>query len=81
MNATLTTGIHSDIERHLGPQAEVLLSFKDPKIPRARLHLPGPDVIDRIYALSDRKPQVLVSLQRIFGHGRLARSGSSRSGK
>lgn len=75
MNATLTTEMHGSIDRYLGSRAEALLSFNNPKIPRSRLHLPGPDVIDRIYALSDRKPQVLVNLQRIFGHGRLADSG------
>jgi class I fructose-bisphosphate aldolase len=75
MNATLTTEMHSSIDRYLGSRAETLLSFRNPKIPRSRLHLPGPDVVDRIYALSDRKPQVLVNLQRIFGHGRLADSG------
>jgi len=75
MNATLTTEIHSSIDQYLGARAEALLSFRNPKIPRARLHLPGPDVVDRIYALSDRKPQVLVNLQRIFGHGKLADSG------
>lgn len=75
MNATLTTEMHSSIDRYLGSRAETLLSFRNPKIPRSRLHLPGPDVVDRIYALSDRKPQVLVNLQRIFGHDRLADSG------
>ena len=75
MNAALITGLYNDIEHHLGSRAEILLNFKEPKIPRSRLHLPGPNVVDRIYALSDRKPQVLVSLQHIFGHGRLADSG------
>jgi fructose-bisphosphate aldolase, class I len=39
------------------------------------LHLPGPDFVDRIYAASNRNIRVLTNLQRIFGHGRLGRTG------
>jgi len=37
-----------------------------------RLHLPGADSIDRIYAATDRNVRVLTNLQRMFGHGRLS---------
>jgi class I fructose-bisphosphate aldolase len=37
--------------------------------------LPGPDSVDRIYALSDRPTPVLKSLQSIFDHGRLKGTG------
>lgn len=63
------------IQEYLGPKAEYLLTFTTPKIPRQRLHLPGPDVVDRLYSGSDRNNRVLVNLQRIFHHGRLAASG------
>ena len=63
------------IEEWLGPRAGYLLEFSTPKIPRERLHLPGPDVVDRIYAASDRNNRVLSNLQRIFDHGRLGHSG------
>ncbi|HEY6292165.1 MAG TPA: class I fructose-bisphosphate aldolase [Terriglobia bacterium] len=63
------------LEQYLGDQAEYLLGFSNPKISKERLHLPGPDFVDRIYAISDRNNRVLVNLQRIFGHGRLGRSG------
>jgi class I fructose-bisphosphate aldolase len=59
----------------LGDKAEYLLGFKNPKIPAARLHLPGPDMVDRLFAVSDRNNRVLGNLQRIVGHGRLANTG------
>ena len=46
-----------------------------PKIAKERLHLPGPDFVDRIFAPSDRNNRVLVNLQRLFGHGRLGGTG------
>src|SRR4051812_40376229 len=63
------------IAQYLGDKAEFLLNFKNPKIARERLHLPGPDFIDRIFAVSDRSNRVLGNLQRIFNHGRLGGSG------
>ncbi len=63
------------IEQHLGDKAEYLLGFSNPKIPRERLHLPGPDTVERLYAASDRKNRVLANLQRILGHGRLTGTG------
>jgi len=65
----------TDIVRLLGADAENLLGFATPKIPRASLHLPGPDFVDRVAASSDRKPMVLRNLQALFGSGRLAGSG------
>ncbi len=59
----------------LGDKAEDLLNFKNPKIPKERLHLPGPDVVDRLYAVTDRNNRVLSNLQRIVGHGRLSGTG------
>jgi class I fructose-bisphosphate aldolase len=65
----------STIEQHLGDKSELLLSFSNPNISKNRLHLPGPDFIDRIVSLSDRNNRVLVNLQRIYRHGRLGGSG------
>jgi len=39
------------------------------------LHLPGPDFIERVYAQTDRNPQVLRNLHQLFNHGRLAGTG------
>ncbi|MGE0001440.1 MAG: class I fructose-bisphosphate aldolase [Fimbriimonadaceae bacterium] len=44
-------------------------------IDRSRLHLPGPDFVDRVYAATDRSPKVLRSLQQLFDHGRLGGTG------
>jgi len=63
------------IAQLLGDKAEYLLNFKQPKIAKERLHLPGPDTVDRLFTGSDRNNRVLVNLQRIFGHGRLGGTG------
>jgi class I fructose-bisphosphate aldolase len=63
------------IEKHLADKAEFLLGFKNPKVPKERLHLPGPDFVDRIWAGSDRNNRVLVNLERIYKHGRLGGTG------
>jgi class I fructose-bisphosphate aldolase len=65
----------SKIEELLGDEAQDLLGFDTPKIPRERLHPPGPDWIDRSFGPSDRPVPVLRSLQALLGHGRLAGSG------
>ncbi len=65
----------NSIAQLLGDKAGFLLDFKNPKIPASRLHAPGPDVVDRLYSVSDRNNKVLSNLQRIIGHGRLANTG------
>jgi len=65
----------TNIAQLLGDKADSLLSFKNPRIPKERLHLPGPDVVDRLYAVSDRNNRVLGNLQRIVNHGRLGGTG------
>ena len=72
---TMTTHVNGKIEELLGDRAEQLLGFKSPKIPKERLHLPGPDWVDRIFGTSDRNNRVLVNLSRMFNHGRLAGTG------
>lgn len=65
----------SVIEELLGTEAESLLQHECKTIDKKMLHLPGGDVVNRIYCDSDRKPQVLRSLQQLFGTGRLANTG------
>jgi class I fructose-bisphosphate aldolase len=72
---TTTTHLNGKIEELLGDKAELLLGFTNPKIPKHRLHLPGPDWVDRIFAGSDRNNRVLVNLERLFDHGRLSGTG------
>jgi len=73
-----TETITSSIERIaslLGKDADSLLDHKCKTIPKELLHKPDPDFVDRIFAKSNRNPQVLRSLSAIFGHGRLANTG------
>src|SRR6266536_1247228 len=65
----------AQIAKLLGDKADFLLNFNKPKISKERLHVPGPDFVDRIYSTSDRNNRVLVNLQRLFGSGRLANTG------
>ncbi|MEW5710090.1 MAG: class I fructose-bisphosphate aldolase [Pseudomonadota bacterium] len=65
----------TDIEAMLGKEAQSLLGHVCKGIPKESLHLPGPDFVDRVVAMSDRKPSVLRSLQTLFNHGRLAGTG------
>lgn len=71
---TVTLSTPQSIESYLGDEAEYLLTHKA-KIPAEMLHLPGGDFIERIFIKSDRHPQVLRSLQQLYGHGRLANTG------
>src|SRR5712692_7623163 len=71
----MATSVRTTIQAHLGARAEALLGFNSPKISKERLHLPGPDFIDRVWAGSDRNIRVLTNLQRLFEHGRLGRTG------
>ncbi len=62
------------IVEYLGGQAGSLLDHK-PAISKDQIHLPGPDFLDRVWTQSDRSPQVLRSLQQMYGTGRLANTG------
>jgi len=73
MSPTTLSGGPS-LEALLGPQGSTLLSHRA-KVDKSHLHLPGPDFVDRVWAPSDRSPQVLRSLQSIFDHGRLGGTG------
>ena len=65
----------TDISMMLGDESDVLLNHVCKTLPKSNFQLPGPDFIDRVMALSDRKPSVLRNLQALYDHGRLAGSG------
>ena len=65
----------TNIAQLLGDKADYLLNFKSPKISKDRLHVPGPDFVDRVFSVSDRNNRVLGNLHRLFGHGRLGGTG------
>lgn len=58
----------------LGTEADDLLGHQC-VLPADLLHLPGNDFVDRVWTGSDRSPQVLRSIQSLYGHGRLGGSG------
>src|SRR6516225_4261134 len=63
------------IKEILGTDADSLLNHPCKTISKDKLHLPGPDFIDRIHVTSDRPTRALVSLQQLFKSGRLAGTG------
>ena len=65
----------TDIHQILGKEADTLLGHSCEGIPKDRLHVPGPDYIDRVVSHKNRKPGVLRNLAAIYGHGRLAGTG------
>ena len=71
----MTTEMTTDIQSLLGDKTESLLGFDSPKIPKERLHLPGPDFVDRIFMQSDRNNRVLGNLAWLYNHGRLSGTG------
>src|SRR5882762_10329786 len=73
--ATVTRGSLGKLEEILGPDARNLLEHKCETVPKAELHLPGPDFVDRVWKDSDRPTRVLRSLQSLFEHGRLSGTG------
>src|ERR1041385_1382758 len=71
----MATSPRTTIQTHLGAKAEALLQFNSPKIPKERLHLPGPDFVDRIFSNSDRNNRVLGNLTWLYQGGRLGGTG------
>lgn len=65
----------SKIKELLGSQADSLLNHTCKTITKEQIHQPGADFVDRMFAPTNRNPQVLRSLQAIYGHGRLANTG------
>ena len=63
------------IKSLLGRQAEDLLNYTCKGFPKETLHLPGPDIIERVWVPGDRPIGVLRSFAQILDHGRLAGTG------
>jgi fructose-bisphosphate aldolase, class I len=59
----------------LGKDASYLLEHKSKTISADQLFTPTPDFVDRIFINSNRNTQTLMSLQSMFGKGRLANTG------
>ena len=65
----------TNIVQLFGEEADHLLKYRCAGIPKETLHLPGPDYVDRVVAMKDRRTGVLRSMQALYGHGRLANTG------
>jgi class I fructose-bisphosphate aldolase len=59
----------------LGDEADQLLNHRCETIDASRLHLPGPDFIERALLDTDRSNQVLRNLRQMYDHGRLGGTG------
>ena len=64
-----------NVLKHLGDKAKALLDHQCSTISTERLHLPGPDFIDRVFINSDRNNRVLNRLAWLYHHGRLRGTG------
>ena len=64
-----------NIQKHLGDQAESLLSHTCKTISKERISAPSPTFVDDVFAQSNRSPRVLRSLQALFDSGRLGGTG------
>ncbi|MDT8436548.1 MAG: class I fructose-bisphosphate aldolase [Gemmatimonadota bacterium] len=67
--------MNAEIQKLLGEDAGSLLEHECTGIRRERLHVPGPDFVDRVWADSDRNNRVLGNLAWIHQHGRLGGTG------
>ena len=67
--------MNNDIVQLLGDNAAYLLDHTCRTVSKDLLHLPGPDFVDRVWALSDRNNRVLGNMQRLYSTGRLAGTG------
>jgi len=65
----------TDIVSLLGAEAGHLLEHTCEGIPKALVHTPGPDFVERVIAPSDRGPGTMRAMQQIFNSGRLSGTG------
>jgi len=73
--ATVTKGSLDKLEELLGEDARDLLEHRCQTVPKEQLHLPGPDIVDRVWKDSDRPVRVLASIERLLSFGRLTGTG------
>lgn len=66
---------HYQIIATIGPEAEALLTHQCAKIPKESIYQPSPAILEDIFFQSDRSPEVLKNLHRLYFSGRLAGTG------
>jgi fructose-bisphosphate aldolase, class I len=64
-----------NISEILGSEAQNLLEYKSKTISASQINTPSPDFVDRVFAQTNRNPQVLRSIQQLMNTGRLAGTG------
>lgn len=63
------------VETILGEKADFYLNHTCKTIDKSTIHTPSSDFVDKIWSQSDRNIPTLNSIQRLYGHGRLANTG------
>lgn len=66
---------YQEIIELLGDEAKYLLAHQCQLLPKSLIEFPKGDHVQQVFADSDRNEKVLHSLDRLYGHGRLANSG------
>lgn len=66
---------YSKIKELLGSKADLLLNHESKSVLKENIHQPGPGFVDNSFIGSNRTPQVLRSIQDLYGTGRLANTG------
>lgn len=64
-----------NIQELLGDQAGFYLEHTCKTIDKSALHLPSANIVDEVWAASNRNIQTLRSIQTLMDHGRLANTG------
>jgi class I fructose-bisphosphate aldolase len=75
VEAKLTGLSTAKIQEMLGVDADAILNHTCKGLPKENIYIPSADFVDRVWALSDRTPSVLRSLQTLFDNGRLGKTG------
>lgn len=66
---------HTQIVSILGDKAQYLLDHKCTTIDKSMIHIPSPDIVDKIWVDTDRNIPTLNNMQRLLNHGRLGGTG------
>lgn len=64
-----------NVREVLGAEYDALMKHESKTVTKDRLHLPGPDFVDRVFSQTDRSPVVLRNMQTLMNTGRLAGTG------
>ncbi|WMJ73016.1 class I fructose-bisphosphate aldolase [Cytophagaceae bacterium ABcell3] len=72
---TTITSISEKVEDILRDEAPYLLEHICTTVPKEKLHVPGPDFIDRVFLNSSRPAQVLNNMALLYNSGRLGMTG------